>query len=99
VLSTAQLVLLFGHSALCLLYPSVITCHSERATTEILLLLLQGQQAAVKLSATYDAMLTLTQIICYCFEGKLRQWSSHRIVVRHAAVATLLVMLVLVGDC
>jgi hypothetical protein len=67
-------------------------------TTHVSVLLhLQGQQAAVKLSATYDAMLTLTQIICYCWEGKLRQWSSHRIVMRHMAVATLLVMLVLVS--
>jgi hypothetical protein len=60
---------------------------------------LQGQQAAVKLSATYDAMLTLTQIICYCWESKIRQWSSHRIIIRSLAVATLLVMLVLVSGC
>ena len=42
-------------------------------------------------------MLTLTQVICYCWEGTLRQWSSRRIVIRHRAVATLLVMLVLVS--
>jgi hypothetical protein len=44
-------------------------------------------------------MLTLTQIICYCWESKIRQWSSQRIVVRSLAVATLLVMLVLVRAC
>jgi hypothetical protein len=58
---------------------------------------LQGAQAAVQLSATYDALLTLTQLLCYCCEAWMRMWGRARILWRHSLVAGLLCMLVLVS--
>jgi hypothetical protein len=51
----------------------------------------------VKLSATYDAMLTLTQLLCYCCEAWMRKYSRRRIVWRHGLVAGLLCLLVVVS--
>ncbi|WIA13866.1 hypothetical protein OEZ85_002438 [Tetradesmus obliquus] len=53
-----------------------------------------GAQAAVKLSATYDAMLTLTQLACYCCEAWVRKYGRGRILWRHSLVAGLLCLLV-----
>jgi hypothetical protein len=87
-------------TSLSLLYyfwlPAAIVYHNKHGTS--LLSCLQGQQAAVKLSATYDGILMLSQFLCYCFDSKLRKWSSHRIIVRHMAVAALLMLLVLVSQ-
>uniref|UniRef100_A0A383W6Q7 Uncharacterized protein n=1 Tax=Tetradesmus obliquus TaxID=3088 RepID=A0A383W6Q7_TETOB len=56
-----------------------------------------GAQAAVKLSATYDAMLTLTQLACYCCEAWVRKYGRGRILWRHSLVAGLLCLLVVVS--
>jgi hypothetical protein len=88
-------------NGLCCGMPSALCQPAVKALLRALLLSvtqpLQGAQAAVKLSATYDAMLTLTQLLCYCCEAWMRKWGRTRIVWRHSLVAGLLCLLVLVS--